>query len=111
MTMSIVDCEPTIRAGMDEQRHTINLVILFAESIGSAVPGDLDNNDAAEETIGQHNNLATEVLQNHHGQVIKTIRASVMAEFAVKGSESCWPGACSPYVVTTRGSTGTEQSP
>jgi serine/threonine protein kinase len=63
---------------MDEQRHIKNLVILFAESVARAVPGE----DAAGETTAQHNDFAASVIRKHHGQVIKTIGACVMAEFA-----------------------------
>ncbi len=40
MTMPVVEANPTVRVGMDEQRHIKNLVILFAESVGRAVPGE-----------------------------------------------------------------------
>jgi serine/threonine protein kinase/class 3 adenylate cyclase len=82
MTMPVVEANPTVRVGMDEQRHAQNLVILFAESVGRPVPGEADNRDAAGEPKGHHNDLATDVIRKHHGQVIKTIGASVMAEFA-----------------------------
>ncbi len=80
MTMPVAEANPTVRSAANEQQHTKNLVILFAESVsaaaaaGTALRGDRG--------AGRYNDLAATVIRNHRGQVIKTSGASMMAEFA-----------------------------
>src|ERR1700683_4771653 len=81
MTMPVAETNPTVRAAANEQRHTKNLIILFAESVSAAATGgDSTYGETAE--AGRYNDLAATVIRNPRGQVIKTSGASVMAEFA-----------------------------
>ena len=81
MTMPVVEANPTVRSAANEQQsknlcHSVCGVCRWGYgSRGQHLTGRLRK-------TGRYNDLAATVIRNHRGQVIKTIGASIMAEFA-----------------------------
>src|ERR1700676_3441361 len=76
------------RAEIDEQlrKHKNTLTVLFTDVAGSTRFFERNGDTAGLAMIHRHDELATRVVQQHKGRVIKTVGDSAMAEFPDPGS-------------------------
>jgi serine/threonine protein kinase/class 3 adenylate cyclase len=87
MTVVTADGAPTIRIGSNEPivQAAEGLAILFAEVVGSGAMGDAavvaNGENVARGTTAQRLESIAEAVRNHQGQIVRTIGASMMAEF------------------------------
>src|ERR1700739_735745 len=78
-----VDALLKARAEIDQQlrRHKNTLTVLFTDVVGSTSYFERNGDTAGLAMIPRHDELASSVVQQHRGTVVKTIGDSTMAEF------------------------------
>ena len=83
-----VDALLKAREEIDEQlrKHKNTLTVLFTDVAGSTRFFERNGDTAGLAMIHRHDELATRVVQQHKGRVIKTVGDSAMAEFPDPGS-------------------------